>query len=238
MAPTSAYMVQTEYEEPISRTYQYRKVMKPMLERKRRARINRCLDELKELMVTALQSEGENVSKLEKADILELTVRHLHQLKRQHQLISTPEQSYADRFRAGFTHCATEVSHFLSTPKETVDPIASAKLLQHLGTCIRRLENGMQQQQMMQPQQPQQQSPQQMNQQYYQTQQLPIQQVQVQQYTPPTSPVMLMQQQTQQIKKYQPKLMKYTNQQCCSLVANKPMNVATTAPQAPMWRPW
>lgn len=56
--------------EPVSRTYQYRKVMKPMLERKRRARINRCLDELKELMVTALQSEGENVSKLEKADIL------------------------------------------------------------------------------------------------------------------------------------------------------------------------
>ncbi|CAA9995301.1 unnamed protein product [Nesidiocoris tenuis] len=57
------------------------KVMKPMLERKRRARINRCLDELKELMVTALQSEGENVSKLEKADILELTVRHLQSLR-------------------------------------------------------------------------------------------------------------------------------------------------------------
>lgn len=55
--------------------------MKPMLERKRRARINRCLDELKELMVTALQSEGENVAKLEKADILELTVKHLQSLR-------------------------------------------------------------------------------------------------------------------------------------------------------------
>ncbi|KAJ8972254.1 hypothetical protein NQ317_014619 [Molorchus minor] len=106
MAPTP-YIVNSEYsEEPISRTYQYRKVMKPMLERKRRARINRCLDELKELMVTALQSEGENVSKLEKADILELTVRHLHSLKRQHQLVLPPEQSYADRFRAGFSQCA------------------------------------------------------------------------------------------------------------------------------------
>lgn len=30
--------------------------MKPMLERKRRARINRCLDELKELMTNALQT--------------------------------------------------------------------------------------------------------------------------------------------------------------------------------------
>lgn len=140
MAPTP-YIVSNEYtEEPISRTYQYRKVMKPMLERKRRARINRCLDELKELMVTALQSEGENVSKLEKADILELTVRHLHNLKRQDQLIIAPEQSYADRFRAGFTQCAQEVSHYLTTPTEVVNPMAGRKLLQHLGACIRQMD--------------------------------------------------------------------------------------------------
>lgn len=144
MAPTP-YSVQSEYsEEPISRTYQYRKVMKPMLERKRRARINRCLDELKELMVTALQSEGENVSKLEKADILELTVRHLHNLKRQHQLVIAPEQSYPDRFRAGFTQCAQEVSHYLSAPMENSNPAAGRKLLQHLGACIRQLDSASQ----------------------------------------------------------------------------------------------
>merc|ERR1712037_869797 len=60
-------------EAPMSRTHQYRKVMKPLLERKRRARINKCLDEIKDLMVYALQSEGESVNKLEKADVLELT---------------------------------------------------------------------------------------------------------------------------------------------------------------------
>ncbi|KAF7265028.1 hypothetical protein GWI33_021680 [Rhynchophorus ferrugineus] len=142
MAPTP-YLVNGDCgEEPISRTYQYRKVMKPMLERKRRARINRCLDELKELMVTALQSEGENVSKLEKADILELTVRHLHNLKRQHQLIIPQEQSYADRFRSGFTQCAQEVTHFISSPtsSDLVDPVAGRKLLQHLGACVRQLD--------------------------------------------------------------------------------------------------
>jgi hypothetical protein len=32
--------------------------------------------------VCVFQAEGENVSKLEKADILELTVRHLHRLRR------------------------------------------------------------------------------------------------------------------------------------------------------------
>ncbi|ENN70555.1 enhancer of split mbeta protein [Dendroctonus ponderosae] len=129
--------------EPVSRTYQYRKVMKPMLERKRRARINRCLDELKEIMVTALQSEGENVSKLEKADILELTVRYLHNLKRQNQLIIPQEQSYADRFRAGFSQCAQEVTQFISTPapSEAVDPAAGRKLLQHLNACVKQLDH-------------------------------------------------------------------------------------------------
>ncbi|KAK6629998.1 hypothetical protein RUM43_003819 [Polyplax serrata] len=137
------FAVNSEYEDqPISRTYQYRKVMKPMLERKRRARINRCLDELKELMVAALQAEGENVSKLEKADILELTVSHLHKLRRQHSLNPSTETSYADRFRAGFSQCAAEVSTYLATfPLATaVDPTSTSKLLQHLGTCIRTLE--------------------------------------------------------------------------------------------------
>ncbi|XP_068617870.1 enhancer of split mbeta protein-like [Battus philenor] len=148
--PHGAYSAPLLEEEPVSRTYQYRKVMKPMLERKRRARINRCLDELKDLMVTALQAEGENVSKLEKADILELTVRHLHSLKRRGQLVLKPEMSYTERFRAGFTQCATEVSQFIANAtlaanamqrQGPVDPQAGARLLQHLSNCIRRLEN-------------------------------------------------------------------------------------------------
>lgn len=124
--------------QPMSRTYQYRKVMKPMLERKRRARINRCLDELKELMVTALQSEGENVSKLEKADILELTVRHLHKLRCQQRLNASPVVD-ADRFRAGYTHCANEVSRCLAaTPG--VDVTLGTKLMTHLGHKLNEMD--------------------------------------------------------------------------------------------------
>ncbi|XP_008550027.1 enhancer of split mbeta protein [Microplitis demolitor] len=139
---TTAYAVAggMEYEEPVSRTYQYRKVMKPMLERKRRARINRCLDELKDLMVNALQAEGENVAKLEKADILELTVRHLHTLRAAKRLTLTPENTYADKFREGFTQCAQEVSTFLQTTVTSVHPVAGAQLIRHLGGCLRRLE--------------------------------------------------------------------------------------------------
>jgi len=101
-------------EAPMSRTHQYRKVMKPLLERKRRARINKCLDDLKDLMVYAMQSEGESITKLEKADVLELTVRHLHKLKRQQQLQANPGLDM-DRYRAGYTACVSEVSRFLTS---------------------------------------------------------------------------------------------------------------------------
>jgi hypothetical protein len=62
MAPTSIGLNNSgagngqNNESALSKTYQYRKIMKPMLERKRRARINRCLDELKDLITGALQN--------------------------------------------------------------------------------------------------------------------------------------------------------------------------------------
>lgn len=112
--------------------------MKPMLERKRRARINRCLDELKDLMVTALAGDGENVAKLEKADILELTVRHLHKLQRQQRLSANPMID-TDRFRAGYTHCANEVSRCLAaTPG--VDVALGTKLMTHLGLKLNSMD--------------------------------------------------------------------------------------------------
>ena len=124
-------------DEPMSRTYQYRKVMKPLLERKRRARINACLDELKDLMVYALQSEGESISKLEKADVLELTVKHLRKLKRQ-QMLSVNPGLELDRYRAGYTTCATEVSRCLASTG--VDISVGSRLMSHLGNTLNTLE--------------------------------------------------------------------------------------------------
>ena len=118
-------------ETPMSRTHQYRKVMKPLLERKRRARINKCLDELKDLMVHALQHEGENITKLEKADVLELTVRHLRKLKRQQMLALNPGLDL-DRFHAGYTACATEVNRCMSNISG-VDGAMNNRLMSHLG---------------------------------------------------------------------------------------------------------
>lgn len=135
----STYEVNIEDGEPMSRTYQYRKVMKPMLERKRRARINKCLDELKDLMVNALQSEGESIAKLEKADVLELTVTHLKKLQRRNQLAIQPLPSHQDKFREGYSHCASEVSRCLASV-QGVDVTLGTKLMTHLGISLTNYE--------------------------------------------------------------------------------------------------
>ena len=116
--------------------------MKPLLERKRRARINKCLDELKDIMTVALQAQGENVSKLEKADILELTVRHLHKLSASNRLLfnSPPQPSRnpleeVHRFQAGYSSCAQEAASFLLT-SPGVDVTVSQRLLSHLSSNL------------------------------------------------------------------------------------------------------
>jgi len=127
-------------DPPVSKTMQYKKITKPLLERKRRARINACLDELKEIMTGCLQTEVDNVSKLEKADILELTVRHIQKLSASPSGLglsglglSQPRNPVEDiaRFRQGYSHCATEAAQFLiSLPG--VDVTIGQRLVSHL----------------------------------------------------------------------------------------------------------
>ena len=86
------------------------------MERQRRARINRCLDELKELMTDALAAEQREASigKLEKADVLELTVRHLQKLRRE-RILASNMAGASGRFRYGFTQYPRETSVALAT---------------------------------------------------------------------------------------------------------------------------
>ncbi|XP_068153333.1 enhancer of split m7 protein [Drosophila tropicalis] len=126
----------TKYE--MSKTYQYRKVMKPLLERKRRARINKCLDELKDLMAECVAQQGD--AKFEKADILEVTVQHLRKLKQSRQAAAAPETVLPEQsFRAGYIRAANEVSRALATlPK--VDVAFGTTLMTHLGMRLNQLE--------------------------------------------------------------------------------------------------
>ncbi|XP_036801749.1 transcription factor HES-2-like isoform X1 [Oncorhynchus mykiss] len=57
-----------------------RKTLKPLLEKKRRARINDSLGQLKTLILPLVGKDNAPYSKLEKANILEMTVRFLRDL--------------------------------------------------------------------------------------------------------------------------------------------------------------
>uniref|UniRef100_A0A914MTK2 BHLH domain-containing protein n=1 Tax=Meloidogyne incognita TaxID=6306 RepID=A0A914MTK2_MELIC len=61
-----------------------RKQKKPIMERKRRARLNACFERLKEIL---LSSDTQQSSKLEKADVLEKTVIFVRHLQKEHSLL-------------------------------------------------------------------------------------------------------------------------------------------------------
>lgn len=104
------------------------------MEKRRRARINNCLNELKGILLEAMRKDPARHSKLEKADILELTVSHLKALHRHH---NNNNSDGVTRFREGFAECAAEVGRFLASPKsEGIDPQTSGRLLAHLADCI------------------------------------------------------------------------------------------------------
>lgn len=111
----------------MSKTEKYRKVMKPMLERKRRARINKCLDQLKDLIVDSLRKDGEQFVKLEKADILEMTVQHLRKVD--------PNES----FKNGYCHAVNEVCRAMSSLPR-VDVKLGTKLMTHLGNRLNEMQ--------------------------------------------------------------------------------------------------
>ena len=84
-----------------------RKKKRGEIEKKRRDRINDCLNQLKELVPTAC--EKSNVNKLEKVEILQMAVDHLKTVQ------NNPDQNQrcSEHHNAGFRECMGEVSRYL-----------------------------------------------------------------------------------------------------------------------------
>ncbi|KAH8395713.1 hypothetical protein KR222_010263 [Zaprionus bogoriensis] len=121
---------------------------KPLMEKRRRARINQSLAILKALILestkhqNAKNGDGQaKHTKLEKADILELTVRHFQR----HRNLDDPT---VNKYRAGYTDCAREVARYLATPEPPpmgnmptlAEPGSKARLLRHLDQCIAEID--------------------------------------------------------------------------------------------------
>ncbi|XP_034952295.1 transcription factor HES-1 isoform X2 [Chelonus insularis] len=112
---------------------------KPLMEKRRRARINQSLAALKALILDSARLENTKHSKLEKADILELTVRHLQRQR-------TLAQPGLSRYKAGYQDCSREVSRYLDAPDiitgntTPMDPAVKQRLLRHLDSCVSELD--------------------------------------------------------------------------------------------------
>ncbi|XP_028663687.2 hairy-related 9 isoform X1 [Erpetoichthys calabaricus] len=115
---------------------EHRKSSKPIMEKRRRARINESLGQLKTLILDALKKDSSRHSKLEKADILEMTVKHLRNLQRAQMTAAlTADPTVLGKYRAGFNECMNEVTRFLSTC-EGVNTEIRSRLLNHLSGCL------------------------------------------------------------------------------------------------------
>ncbi|KAH9513447.1 hypothetical protein Btru_033054 [Bulinus truncatus] len=118
----------------------YRKSNKPMMEKKRRARINSCLTQLKTLVLEAMKKDNSQYSKLEKADILELTVKHLKNVQRYQGNNTVPMPEALSKYRAGFNECANEVMRYLGE-SQGVNEEARSRILSHLASILTPLNN-------------------------------------------------------------------------------------------------
>ena len=127
-------------KKPANKTAsEHRRATKPIMEKRRRARINHSLNELKSLILDALNKDPTRNSKLEKADILEMTVNHLRGLQRQQMAMEvTRDPTVLSKYRAGFSECATEVSRYVSKI-DGVDNGMKQRLISHLSNCVQSL---------------------------------------------------------------------------------------------------
>lgn len=101
----------------------FNQLRKPIVEKMRRDRINSCIDQLKIILEKEFHKQEPN-SKLEKADILEMTVSFLRQ-----QL--QPGLGHGT-FSQGYSHCWRDSVRFLSGAEASVAPPQALKQQEQL----------------------------------------------------------------------------------------------------------
>ncbi|NXX71001.1 HES6 protein, partial [Spizella passerina] len=110
---------------------------KPLVEKKRRARINESLRELRLLL-----ADSEFQAKLENAEVLERTVRRVRAvLERRGRGGGRRLLEASERFAAGYIQCMHEVHTFVSSCPG-IDATTAAELLNHLLESMPLSEGG------------------------------------------------------------------------------------------------
>ncbi|XP_056639364.1 transcription factor HES-4-B-like [Diorhabda sublineata] len=117
-----------------------RKTHKPIMEKRRRARINHCLNEIKTLILEAMNKDPSRHTKLEKADILEMAVKHLQNVQRQQLAMAmASDPTVLRKFKTGFNECAAEIDRYMNQ-SDSVDNSMKLRVVNHLQKCIGGIE--------------------------------------------------------------------------------------------------
>ncbi|XP_008190819.2 hairy/enhancer-of-split related with YRPW motif protein [Tribolium castaneum] len=118
-----------------------RKKRRGVIEKKRRDRINMSLSELKRLVPSAFEKQGS--AKLEKAEILQMTVDHLKMLhaKGLDAFTYDPHKYAMDYHGMGFRECVAEVARYLERIEglDVQNPLR-LRLTSHLQCCAAQRE--------------------------------------------------------------------------------------------------
>ncbi|XP_017856510.1 PREDICTED: enhancer of split m8 protein [Drosophila arizonae] len=125
--------------EYTTKTQIYQKVKKPLLERQRRARINKCLDTLKTLVAELRGDDG--ILRMDKAEMLESAVVFMRQQKSSKSTEATAATPLMplESFRNGYMNAVNEVSRVMaSTPGMSVD--LGKSVMSHLGRVYKNLQ--------------------------------------------------------------------------------------------------
>ncbi|XP_063291503.1 transcription factor HES-2 [Pelobates fuscus] len=116
---------QTKPDKKNRDSSEMRKTLKPLMEKRRRARINESLNQLKTLILPLIGKDNSKYSKLEKADILEMTVRFLKDIH------PAQAQKSAERYKEGYRACIDRLGDILSK-SSVLNAETSSRLLDHL----------------------------------------------------------------------------------------------------------
>uniref|UniRef100_A0A182RKT5 BHLH domain-containing protein n=1 Tax=Anopheles funestus TaxID=62324 RepID=A0A182RKT5_ANOFN len=142
MANPSKLNPHDRHDEYASESYlrrikaEIRKTNKPIMEKKRRARINNYLNDLKGLLLDAMKKDPVRHSKLEKADILDLTVKHLQDIERRRLNVAMAvDPTVPEKFATGYRECIDEIGKYFDT-LGSVDEGLKARVRKHLESCL------------------------------------------------------------------------------------------------------
>lgn len=115
-----------------------RRIRKPIMEKKRRDRINTCLDELSSLLQEErmVKARSGKASKLEKADVLELTVRYWQSFMATKTRGAAEDSADESGYMKGYKHCISLVDSLLGDFKEPGTDSLREGLLEHLSEKV------------------------------------------------------------------------------------------------------